>query len=145
MRSEAIFSIATLLFYTTTINYICCYTSYSNDLKALENALDLLPTSYHQPLQQRNVHDGAEYTIKEAGVTYRQRLSKDQDADGHSLCTVEYDNRLLKEDETIEIKTKFYKVEECHLSRAYHACGPNILRMLKVVCTIAEQFTTIRV
>ncbi|CAF1008662.1 unnamed protein product [Didymodactylos carnosus] len=139
MFNLAIIFFFTILCYTPTTIY--CYTPYSNNLKKLENVLDSSSNDYRQPLQQRSIQDGTEYTIKDVGVTYRQRLSKDEvDANNRPLCTIEYNDQMLKEDEIIDINSKFYKVEECQLSRAYHACGPNIFHMLKIVCSIAEQF-----
>ncbi|CAF1042090.1 unnamed protein product [Adineta steineri] len=53
-------------------------------------------------------------------------------------CTVEYDGHLLEEGQTIEIKGKFYKVEDCALHRAYHACGTSLLQMVSIACDAVQ-------
>ncbi|CAF0893400.1 unnamed protein product [Didymodactylos carnosus] len=85
-----------------------------------------------------NIKDGIEYEIKETGTTYKQYETSD------SKCKIEYDGKMYKEDDTLTIKGKYYKVEECHLIRAYHACGPNVLFMFKIVCRLVEQYTSNR-
>ncbi|CAF3583508.1 unnamed protein product [Adineta steineri] len=49
-------------------------------------------------------------------------------------CIVKYGRRLLQEGQTIEIKGKLYKVEDCELHRAYHACGTSLLQMVSIAC-----------
>jgi hypothetical protein len=83
----------------------------------------------------RELHDkidGAIHHIKAAGVTYRQRITDNR-------CFVEYDGRLLGENSVIKIRKKTFRVEDCLLERVYHACGPNLLLMLGLVCRVVEQ------
>src|SRR5262245_45075163 len=54
-------------------------------------------------------------------------------------CTVNYDGRILKDGESVEIKGKLYKMEDCGLHRAYHACGSNLLQMVSIACDVVEQ------
>jgi len=54
-------------------------------------------------------------------------------------CTMDYDGRLLKEGESIEIRGKLYKMEDCGLHRAYHACGTYLLQMVSIACEAVQQ------
>lgn len=54
-------------------------------------------------------------------------------------CTMNHDGNLLKESQSIEIKGKLFKVEECALQRAYHACGSYLLQMVSIACEILDQ------
>jgi hypothetical protein len=54
-------------------------------------------------------------------------------------CTMNYDGRLLKEGESVEIRGKLYKMEDCGLHRAYHACGTYLLQMVSIACEVVEQ------
>jgi hypothetical protein len=54
-------------------------------------------------------------------------------------CTMDYGGRLLKEGESIEIKGKLYKVEDCGLHRAYHACGTYLLQMVSIACEVVQK------
>jgi len=54
-------------------------------------------------------------------------------------CTMNYDGRLLKEGESVEIKGKLYKMEDCGLHRAYHACGTYLLQMVSIACEVVDQ------
>jgi hypothetical protein len=76
--------------------------------------------------------DDAKNHIKTAGISYAQRTINDQ-------CFVEYDGKLLAENSVIKIRRKVFRVEDCVLERVYHACGPNLLLMLGVVCRFFEQ------
>ncbi|CAF2639057.1 unnamed protein product [Rotaria sp. Silwood2] len=49
-------------------------------------------------------------------------------------CTVKHGTYLLKEGEKIIIRGKFYKVEDCHLQRAYQVCGPDLWYIINIVC-----------
>lgn len=81
------------------------------------------------------VIDGSIHRVKEAGVTYRQRLHDEQ-------CLVEYDGQYLTENSVLQIRKKLYRVENCLLERVFHACGPNLLLMLNVVCRLVEKHQT---
>jgi len=86
----------------------------------------------------RHLHriiDGMTHHIKAARVTYRQRLYDGQ-------CVVEYDDQYLTENSVIQLRKKLYRVENCLLERVFHACGPNLLLMLNVVCRVVEQQET---
>ncbi|CAF3344350.1 unnamed protein product [Rotaria sp. Silwood1] len=86
----------------------------------------------------RAVHhiiDGKLHRIKAADVVYRQRLRDDQ-------CVVEYGGQYLTEKSVIQIRKKLYRVEDCLLERVFHACGPNLLLMLNLVCRVVEQHQT---
>jgi hypothetical protein len=54
-------------------------------------------------------------------------------------CTIDYDGRLLKEGESVEIGGKIYKMEDCDLHRAYHACGTYLLQMVSIACGVVEE------
>src|SRR5690348_3006200 len=56
----------------------------------------------------------------------------------HGNCTIEHESRLLNEGEKITIKGKLFKVEECHLQRAYQTCGYHLWYMINVVCEAIE-------
>ncbi|CAF3760910.1 unnamed protein product [Rotaria socialis] len=60
-------------------------------------------------------------------------------------CTYNHDGRHLKEGESIEIKGKLYKIEDCDLHRAYHACGTYLLQMVSIACEAVEQQKTNKV
>ncbi len=83
----------------------------------------------------KHIIDGKIHHIKAAGVFYRQRLRDDQ-------CIVEYDGQYLTENSILQIRKKLYRVENCLLERVFHACGPNLLLMLNVVCRVVEQHQT---
>ncbi len=86
----------------------------------------------------RHLHriiDGMTHHIKAARVSYRQRLYDGQ-------CVVEYDDQYLTENSVIQLRKKLYRVENCLLERVFHACGPNLLLMLNVVCRVVEQQET---
>lgn len=98
----------------------------------------LLADQQHHAKVLRHLHhilDGKTYHIKAAGVSYRQRLREDQ-------CVVEYDGKYLNENSVIQLRKKLYRVENCLLERVFHACGPNLLLMLNVVCRVVEQHQT---
>lgn len=96
--------------------------------------MDSIDSSDHDDANTRFSRgiDGATHHIKSAGVTYRQRVQNDQ-------CFVKYDDQLLAESSVIKIRKKVFRVENCLLERVYHACGPNLLLMLSVVCRVLEQ------
>jgi hypothetical protein len=99
---------------------------------------DLKYNHYYDKKTLRHLHsiiDGTVHFIKAAGVSYRQRLRDDQ-------CVVEYDSQYLTENSVIQIRRKLYRVEDCLLERVFHACGPNLLLMLNVVCRVVEQYQT---
>ena len=54
-------------------------------------------------------------------------------------CTLKHNGRLLNEGESIEMKGKFYKVENCILNRAYQACGSHLLQMISIACEILDR------
>ena len=54
-------------------------------------------------------------------------------------CVVEHNGQKLSEGDSIDIKGKFYKVEDCALHRAYHACGTHIIFIINIVCQAVEQ------
>ncbi len=80
----------------------------------------------------KDKNDDAKNHIKTAGISYTQHTINDQ-------CFVEYDGKLLAENSVIKIRRKVFRVEDCVLERVYHACGPNLLLMLGVVCRFFEQ------
>jgi len=53
-------------------------------------------------------------------------------------CFVKYDKHLLKEGDGITIAKKLYKVENCKLQRAYHACGARLWFVINFVCEAIE-------
>lgn len=67
-------------------------------------------------------------------------LSRTITTAGQNLtCTLNYDGHLLQESQSIEIKGKLFKVEDCVLQRAYHACGSYLLQMVSIACEILDQ------
>ena len=79
-----------------------------------------------------HIIDGRKHRIKGVGITYRQRLRDDQ-------CIVEYDGQHLTENSILKIGKKLYRVEDCLLERVFHACGPNLLLMIHIVCRAIEE------
>lgn len=60
-------------------------------------------------------------------------LSRTITTAGQNLtCTMNYDGHLLQESQSVEIKGKLFKVEDCVLQRAYHACGSYLLQMVSL-------------
>ncbi|CAF5189284.1 unnamed protein product, partial [Rotaria sp. Silwood1] len=57
----------------------------------------------------------------------------------NSNCTKEHEGRLLKEGESVEKNGKLYKMENCTLHRAYHACGTYLLQMVSIACEVVTQ------
>jgi hypothetical protein len=49
-------------------------------------------------------------------------------------CALEHGNRLLNEGEKLMVNGKLYKVEDCHLQRAYQTCGTHLWFMINIVC-----------
>lgn len=58
-------------------------------------------------------------------------------------CVVKHNGQTLKEGDIIDNNKKFYKVEDCGLHRAYHACGTHIIMILNIVCGAIEKHKTI--
>ena len=56
----------------------------------------------------------------------------------NKTCALKFGRRILKEEETILIHTKLYKVENCRLQRAYHSCGTDLWFMINIVCGAIE-------
>lgn len=54
-------------------------------------------------------------------------------------CFVEHNGQKLHEGDSVEINSKFYKVEDCALHRAFNACGPHIIYIVNIVCQAVEQ------
>jgi len=54
-------------------------------------------------------------------------------------CTINHDGYLLKEGESVEIRGKLYKMEDCGLHRAYHACGSYLLQMVSIACEVVQR------
>jgi len=54
-------------------------------------------------------------------------------------CAVEHNGQKLNEGDSIDINGKYYKVEDCGLHRAYHACGTHIIFIINIVCQAVEQ------
>ncbi|CAF0875774.1 unnamed protein product [Adineta ricciae] len=81
--------------------------------------------------------DGMQYLIKSVNITYNQRISD------HNQCSVELQDRPkhLVEGQVVKLKSKFFKVEECRLNRAYRApCGSRLFFQLQnLVCATAKQ------
>ena len=59
-------------------------------------------------------------------------------AEKNSSCQLTHAGRSLNEGESVEIKGKIYKVEDCALHRAYHACGTHIFHIVNIVCQALE-------
>ena len=54
-------------------------------------------------------------------------------------CQLNHEGKVLNEGESVEINGKIYKVEDCVLNRAYHACGTHLFYVLNIVCQALEQ------
>ena len=54
-------------------------------------------------------------------------------------CTLQHYGQQLKEGDVVDVRGKLYKVEECELHRAYHACGTHILFIINIVCQAVEK------
>lgn len=54
-------------------------------------------------------------------------------------CTVQHSGQQLNEGDVVDVRGKLYKVEECELHRAYHACGTHILFIINIVCQAVEK------
>ncbi|CAF0727724.1 unnamed protein product [Adineta steineri] len=120
-----------------SINYDNNTSNYDENKNFLIDSI-LQAEQRHEAKAMRHLHnivDGKIYHIKAAGVTYRQRLRDDQ-------CVVEYDGKYLTENSVLQLRKKLYRVENCLLERVFHACGPNLLLMLNVVCRVVEQHQT---
>lgn len=76
--------------------------------------------------------DGSTHQVKSTGITYRQRIQGEH-------CFVEHNGELLAEMSVIQIRKRYYRVEDCSLERVFHACGPNLIYMLNIVCRVVEQ------
>ena len=79
--------------------------------------------------------DGTIYPLKGSSATYKQCLDKGE-------CYVQFNDRLIPENGTVQVRRKYYRVENCQLERVFHACGPNLLLMLSVVCRVVDQHTS---
>ncbi|CAF0746883.1 unnamed protein product [Adineta ricciae] len=90
--------------------------------------------------------DGKQYTIKGIDTVYTQRVSN------NDHCTVEVNGQgesvqMLTEGEIIQLKNKWFKVEDCQLNRAYVAeCGSKLFhKMRELVCSYATEHSTKKV
>ncbi|CAF3188154.1 unnamed protein product [Rotaria socialis] len=54
-------------------------------------------------------------------------------------CTVQHNGQQLSEGDSIDVQGKLYKVEDCELHRAYHACGTHVLFIINIVCQALEK------
>ncbi|CAF1595079.1 unnamed protein product [Rotaria magnacalcarata] len=54
-------------------------------------------------------------------------------------CSVQHNGQKLSEGDNIDVHGKFYKVEDCELHRAYHACGTHVLFIINIVCQALEK------
>lgn len=57
-------------------------------------------------------------------------------------CVVKHNGQNLREGDIVDNNKKFYKVEDCALHRAYHACGTHIIMILNIVCGAIEKHKT---
>jgi hypothetical protein len=58
-------------------------------------------------------------------------------------CTVEHNGQRLCEGDSVDMKGKLYKVEDCVLHRAYHACGTHLLYIINIVCQAIKEENSI--
>lgn len=65
--------------------------------------------------------------------------SKSNVPSSKSNCTVEHNGQQLNEGDSVDIQGKLYKVEDCDLHRAYHACGTHVLFIINIVCRALEK------
>lgn len=56
-----------------------------------------------------------------------------------SMCFIKHAGHKYYEGDTLDMKGKFYKVEDCALHRAYNACGPHLIYILNLVCQAVEK------
>ena len=70
-------------------------------------------------------------------VLFNQSVwSRSISPNGNVSCSMDYDGQALKEGQSVEIKGKLYKMEECGLQRAYHACGSYLMQMVSIACEL---------
>ncbi|CAF0946794.1 unnamed protein product [Rotaria sordida] len=107
------------------------------NLLILASCYSLIGCLSIDPSSSKKYIDGKQYTIKNVGGTYTQRISDD------GICTVELneESKILNEGEIIKIKNKWFKVEGCQLNRAYPvACGSKLFYQLRdLSCSFIEQ------
>lgn len=53
-------------------------------------------------------------------------------------CTKQIDGQSIVNGQSIELNGKIYKMEDCQLDRAYHACGKHLLTILSIVCEVIQ-------
>ena len=53
-------------------------------------------------------------------------------------CTINHQGHQLIDGQSIELNGKIYKMEDCSLQRAYHACGTHLLFIINIVCRAVE-------
>ncbi|CAF1123760.1 unnamed protein product [Adineta steineri] len=75
-----------------------------------------------------------------ASVIFNQNVwSHTVSSSVNTNCTINYNGHVLKDGESIEVRAKFYKMEDCGLHRAYHACGTYLLQMVSIACEVVDQ------
>ena len=75
---------------------------------------------------------GKKNQSKSMKIIYGQKRINDE-------CFIEYNGQLFGEQSVIQIRKKYYRVENCSLERVFHACGPNLMFVLNIVCRVVEQ------
>lgn len=54
-------------------------------------------------------------------------------------CSLKHGEKILHEGQEISVENKLYRVEDCHLQRAYQTCSTHLWFMLNIVCQAIEQ------
>ena len=57
----------------------------------------------------------------------------------NTSCTVTHRGHVLTEGESTEIDGKIYKVEDCAVQRAFHACGTHLYHVIQLVCQLVDE------
>ena len=54
-------------------------------------------------------------------------------------CSIQYEDKTLYEGQEIMVEQRLFRVEDCHLQRAYQTCGTHLWFMINIVCQAIEQ------
>ena len=123
------FKQSSVIFFLVLINVVFCL---PNNRNQSEKQWEDETNRSNTKREIRTKIDGSTHQVKSTGISYRQRIQ-----DEH--CFVEYDGQLLAELSVIQIRKRYYRVEDCSFERVFHACGPNLIYMLNIVCRVVEQ------
>ena len=78
-------------------------------------------------------------TLLSVAQTRESSTSSLNVASTNTSCTVTYRGHVLTEGESTQIDGKIYKVEDCAVQRAFHACGTHLYHVIQLVCQLVDQ------